>query len=80
MNHKIYRLKLSGVKFVAVTLVKFDYRRKQNIKFAAVFWVKFKYRPVKRALNLAAAKITPESKFICTRLAASALKISAFFV
>ena len=43
MNHKIYRLKLSGVKFVAVTLVKFDQPRKQNIKFAAVFWVKFKY-------------------------------------
>ena len=37
-------------------------------------------KPTKRALNLAAAKITPESKFIYTRPAASALKISAFFV
>lgn len=77
MKRKIYRLKPGGVKFVAVTFAKFDRPYKQSVKFVAVFWVKFEAR--KRALNLAAAKITPESKTICTRFAASALKISAFF-
>ena len=37
MNHKIYRLKPGGIKFVAVTLAKFDCPRKQSVKFTAVF-------------------------------------------
>ena len=47
MNHKIYRLKLSGVKFAAVTLVKFDRPRKQSIKFVVVYGLNFKISPQK---------------------------------
>ncbi len=80
MKRKIYRLKPGGVKFAAVTLVKFSRPRKQSIKFAAVFWVKFKYRPKKNGAKFSKKlKITPECKIIYTRFAASALKILAFF-
>nr|WP_314477678.1 hypothetical protein [uncultured Campylobacter sp.] len=47
MNHKIYCLKLSGVKFVAITLVKFDRPRKQSVKFIVVCGLNFKISPQK---------------------------------